>query len=128
VRQLDVEADAEAAAVLAAAVRSLHRARPAAGDHRPARLGEELSRRACRLIRRRTVDDAGGAEDRDRRPVDPLDRLEPLVELLRDAGGVLAQRRLILVRLGEKLAVLHYRPPSGCVASMPITRSAASPR
>ena len=41
VRQLDVEADREAAAFLRAAVRRLHDAPPAAGDDRPAGLGEE---------------------------------------------------------------------------------------
>ena len=63
-------------------------------------------------------------------PVDPLDRLEPAVELLRDLRGVLAQLVLVLMRLVEKLPVLHgYRPPPlGRVASIPITSSAASPR
>ena len=41
VRELDVEADREPAALLAAAVRGLHHARAAAGDDGEARLGEE---------------------------------------------------------------------------------------
>jgi hypothetical protein len=51
VRQVDVEADREAAPVLRPAVRRLHHAGAAAGDHRPAGLGEEATRRSRGLVR-----------------------------------------------------------------------------
>ena len=50
VRQLDVEPDREAAALLRAAVRALHHAAAAAGDHRPAVLAEPPADRAGVLV------------------------------------------------------------------------------
>src|SRR5205807_2203244 len=54
--------------------------------------------------------------------------LEPLVELVGDQRGVLAQLVERLVRLVEDLPVFHHRAPFGRVASMPITSRAARPR
>src|SRR3954453_11576732 len=125
--KVDVEADAEPAAFLAASVRGFHDTWAATGDHRPALLTEELRRRTRGGIRRRALADAGRAEDGNRRPVDPLDRLEPFVELLGDARGVLAELVLVLMRLVEELAVFHQSAPLGRVASIPSTSSAASP-
>ena len=74
VRQLDVEADREAAALAAAAVRRLHHAGAAARDDcpaRPRRRGVRSSRAS--VVRRRALVHARRAEDRDRGPVDPLD-------------------------------------------------------
>ena len=64
---------------------------------RPAGLAEELRGRARGSYAGEPSRDARRAEDRDRGPVDPLDRLEPLVELLGDARGVLAQLASVLV-------------------------------
>ena len=71
VRELDVEADREPAALARAAVRALHHARAAAGDDRPAALGEAAADGARRLVRRMALADPRRAEDRHRRPVDP---------------------------------------------------------
>ena len=114
---------------LAAAVRRLHHARPAAGHDRPAGLGEEPPRRARRGVRRIVLADPRRAEDRHRRPVDPLDGLEPRVELRRDPRRLLAQLVGIVMGLIEESPVLHrYKAPFCRVASIPITSSAASPR
>ena len=84
VGQLDVAADREAAALLAAAVRGLHDARAAAGDDRVA-----LPRRAAGRSRAPTRSagspsaDARRAEDRDRR-ADPGERVEAFDELAQD--------------------------------------------
>src|SRR5581483_11736739 len=52
VRQLDVEPDGEAALLLRAAIRSLHHARPAAGDHREAGPRERSADRTCPAVGR----------------------------------------------------------------------------
>ncbi len=58
-RQRDVEADREPAGLLATTVRGLHHSRPAARDDCEARLRERAACRACLLVRRRAVGDAG---------------------------------------------------------------------
>ena len=118
VRQLDVEADREAVAFLRAAVRALHHAAAAAGDDRPAALGEALADRARRLVRRAAFVHARRAEQRDGRPVDQRDLLEAGAEL----GGDLLDRRVDVERrrVVEDLAVVGHRRCCGtCDATMP---------
>ena len=103
VRERDVEADREAAALLAAAVRRLHHARPAAGDDRESRL-RELPRRLARLpVGLAVLPDPGRAEDRDGRPVDLEHLLEAAEELARDDRDVVLQ---VLVRPLEDAPVV----------------------
>src|SRR5207237_7243237 len=81
VRQLDVEADREPAALLRAAVRGLHHPGAASRDDRESSLGEP-ARDVTRLpVGGIVLAHAGGAEDRDGRPADPLDRGEALAKL-----------------------------------------------
>ena len=110
-RQLDVEADGEAAALLAAAVRRLHHAGSAAGHDRPAGLREQLRRRARRLVRTAALGDARRAEERDGRPVDLLHRLEPLEELVRDQLRMASQLGERLMRLEQLPVIVHSIVP-----------------
>ena len=110
VGQLDVAADREAAALLAAAIRGLHDARPAAGDDRVALLREESADLARHRVRRVAGIDPRRAEHRDRR-ADRRQRIEALDELREDsqrAPGVGVQECGSLRRL-EELAVLGHR-------------------
>ena len=88
VRQFDVEADREAAAFLRAAVCGLHHARAAAGHDGEASLGKAPADLAGLLVGGMTFVHPRRAEQRDRRPVDPLDRFESLQELVADPGRV----------------------------------------
>ena len=67
VRQLDVAADRQAAALPAAAVGRLHRARPAAGDDRVAGLGQPAADRPRQLVDRVVGLRPGRPEDGDGR-------------------------------------------------------------
>src|SRR5438046_2203995 len=88
VRQLDVEADREPAALARAAVRGLHHSGPATRDDGEARLGEALPHLARLPVGRVLLVDPGRAEDGDPGPADPLDRGEALEELVRDPRDV----------------------------------------
>ena len=102
VRERDVEADAETAAVLAAAVRGLHHAGAAARDDREAGLGEEPRRLPRLAVRIGVLADPRRPEDRDGRPVDLEHLLEAAEELGRDHGDVVRQ---VVVRPLEDAAV-----------------------
>ena len=93
----------EPAALLAAAVRRLHHARPAAGDDREAGLAEAVRRLAGEPVGVALRDDAGRAEDRHRGPVDLEHLLEAAEELARDDRDVVLQ---VLVRPLEHAAVV----------------------
>ncbi len=108
-RKLDVEADREPAGVACAAVRGLHHAGAAAGDDREAGLSEQPADLARLGVDRVVLPDARGAEDRDRRPVDSLDGLEPFEELLADAFGVADE---VAVTALEQASVFHQRSPA----------------
>ena len=88
VRELDVEADREPTAFLRATVRGLHHAGPAAGDDPEPGFGEAPTDVAGLFVGRVPFTDASGAEERDRGPVDPLDGLEALQELVADPRRV----------------------------------------
>src|SRR5438067_1362365 len=103
-RQLDVEADREPAALARAAVRGLHHARPAARDDGEPRLGEALPHLARLPVGRVLLVDPGRAEDSDPGPADPLDRGEALEELVRDPRDVPGE---VAVAALEEPAVLH---------------------
>src|SRR5581483_236059 len=105
VRELDVEADGEAAALPRTAVGRLHYAWPAPGDDREAGLGEAPRHAARGLVRRVALPDARGAEDRHRRPVDPGNGLEACEKLLPDPHGVGTE--VAVVAALEKATVLH---------------------
>ena len=112
VRQLDVEADGEPAALLAAAVPGLHHARAAAGDDREALLREEARRLARGFVGLAARLHPGRAEEGHGRPVDPLDRLEAAQELVPD-----------------RVEVLFLDAQCGTwVAAIPSTSAAARPR
>ena len=125
VRQLDPEADREPAALAAAAVRRLHHARPAAGDDRPARLGEEARRLAGELVGPRLL--AAPAPSRSTRPPGRSifsTRSKPV----RNSSPISfeAPRRYSSAVVGlEKLAILHQNVPLCRVASTHATRPAA---
>ena len=104
VRQLDVEADREAAGLPRAAVRGLHHAGAAAGDDREARLREPPARHPRIRVGRVVLPHPRRAEDRYRRPVDSLDRLEALVELLRDPRDVAGEVAVLAL---EEPPVFH---------------------
>ncbi len=106
VRQLDVEADREPAALARAAVGGLHHARPAAGDDGEAGQRQQPPDLARLRVGRVVLANARRAEDRDRRPVDPRDGDEPLAELVRDPLDVLGEVPFPPV---EDLAVLHLK-------------------
>ena len=91
VRQLDVEADREPAALARAPVRRLHHARPAAGHDREPGLGEPPRDVPGLRVGGVILGHPRGAEDRHRRPADPLDGLEALAELARDPRDVLGE-------------------------------------
>ena len=116
VRELDVEADGEPAALARAAVRGLHAARAAAGHDRPALLGEEARDLAGRVVRRMPLADAGRAEHRHGRVGDLRDGLEALEELVRDARDAAAVAVLPL----EKFPVVHRS-----MVARPTTRGAS---
>ena len=80
VRQLDVAADREAAGLEAATVRCGHHARPTAGDHREACLGEETAELSRLLVDGFAFGHPCGAEHRHGRP-DAGERVEPFHEL-----------------------------------------------
>src|SRR6185436_7634008 len=127
VRQLDVEADRESAPFLHSAVGRLHHARPAAGDHRPARLAETAPDLAGVTIGLGVLAHARGAEDRDRGSVDPVHGREAGPELPGDREDVLGERAL--VGREEPLVVCQRsRSGSTCVAFMPSTSRIASPK
>jgi hypothetical protein len=104
VRQHDVEADREAAALFRAAVRRLHHAGPTARDHRPARLGEEASGLSCGDVGGVVLPDACRAEERHGGRRDPLHRLEAALELARDLNDALVE---VAVDALEDAAVVH---------------------
>src|SRR5581483_10998369 len=126
VRQLDVEADGQAAALAAAAVCRLHDARPSTGDDGPACLGEQPAGRARRVVRERALVHARRPEDRHRRPVEPVNRLEAGEELVRDRLRVRAQLLDRLVRLQHPAVGVHSIP-FGLVARRPSTIAPAMP-
>src|SRR5205085_4861745 len=106
VRELDVEAHGEAAALLRTAIRRLHHAGPAARDYGPAALAEPPRHLARLPVRRRVLADAGRAEEGHRRAVDLRDDLEAVPELVadpRDVGLDVAGQR------GEQTAVVSAR-------------------
>ena len=112
VRQLDVEADREAAAFLRAAVRGLHHAGPAPGDHRPTRLREEATGLARGMVSGVVLSNPRGTEERDGGRRDPLHRLEAALELARDldtlswrSPSVLSRIRLSSISLKVALDV-----------------------
>ena len=88
VRKLDVEADRKPAAFLGAAIRGLHYAGAATRDDRKAGLGEAPADIARLFVGRMAFADARRAEEGDGRPVDPLDRFEPLQEFVADTRRV----------------------------------------
>ena len=96
VRQLDVEADREPAALLRAAVRSLHHAAAAAGDDRPAALAEPPADRARRLVRLLSV--ATRAEPNSATAGRSISR--DLLEARAELGGDLRDRRVDVERAG----------------------------
>ncbi len=83
-RQLDVAADRLAAGLRRALVRGLHDARPAAGDHGEAALGQAPRGLLRRSVHRLVRQDARAAEDADRR-AEVRQGVEPLDELAHDA-------------------------------------------
>ena len=103
VRKADVEADRDAAGLLRATVRGLHRARPAARHDREARLGEQPTDRPRRLVDRVALADARGSEDGDAGPSDGGDGAKAGAELLRDR----LDRRLDLGIPLEQAAIFH---------------------
>ena len=103
-RELDAEADREAAAFLRAAVRGLHHAGAAARDHCPA-VRRELVRDLARGdVGRVVLGDTCGAEDRDGRDVDLRQEREALLELEPDPADRLRSQTLVGVEEG---AVVH---------------------
>jgi anti-anti-sigma factor len=88
VRELDVEADREAAGLLCSAVRRLHQPRPASGHHREPFPGETRSDLGGERAPAIGLGEPGGAEDRDGRPIDASHGLESGAELLGDLGDV----------------------------------------
>ena len=126
VRKHDVEADGEAAAFLAAAVRSFHHSGAAARDDAPAGLAEAPAGRARVLVGLASLVDTRRAEQRDRRPVDQRDLLEAGAELLRDLRDRRVDGRRALV---EDLRVVGHKRCCGLyVAIMPRISIAAVPK
>jgi hypothetical protein len=82
--QLDVAADRQPAALTAAAVGRLHRARSAAGDHGVARLSQLPADHPGQLVQIGSLRRPGRAEDRDR-PADRRQGVEAVDELGLDA-------------------------------------------
>ena len=111
VRQLDVEADGDAAGVLRAAVRRLHGARAPARDDREAGLRKLPADLTRLLVLGARLGDPRGAEDGHGGSPDPVDCLEALLELLGDQvdlGG-----EVVLAPLQDPPvfhAVRHRRP------------------
>src|SRR4029079_8655275 len=80
-----VEPARGAAPLARTAFRPLHHAGAAAGDDREPRLCQQPADLAGLGVDGILLSDPRRAEDGDRRPVDPLDGLEPFEELLADA-------------------------------------------
>jgi hypothetical protein len=110
VRELDVEADGEAAGLLGAAVGRLHHARPAAGDDGEARLSQEPPALARLLVVVVPGRDPRRAEHGRGRPRDPVDGLEAAQQLLRDQLDV---RRVVVGLVLEDAAVDGHRLRGG---------------
>ena len=143
VRELDVEAHGQAATLFRATVRRLHDTGTAAGDDGPPTLCEAARDVPCLFVGRLSLAHACGAEDRDRRTVDLVDRFEPHAKFLRDALDVILDLRSRLVGREDALVLHATRPryvrisigplpiPSPqklcgtCVACMPKTSAAA---
>jgi hypothetical protein len=102
--QIDREPDREAARLLGAAVRRLHHARAAAGDHGEAGLREQAADVLGEAVDVAPRLDPRRPEDGDTGPVDLVDRLEARAELFRDREDV--PRQVPVVSL-EDAPVLH---------------------
>ena len=124
VREVDVEADREAAALLGSAVRGLHHTRAAAGDHGPARLREESPRGARGFVRGMPLVHARRAEERDHGERNLRDGLEAHLELARDLEHA---RVDVPVDAFEDAAVVHHSVRSMCVKCIATARKTASP-
>jgi hypothetical protein len=112
VRQRDVEADRQAAALFRAPVAGLHHAAAPAGDHRPTALAKQASRLARRRVRGMVLADPRRAEHRDGRTVDQGDTLEALAELVRDHLDLALE--IVWPRF-EEPAVVHQKSRGTCV-------------
>src|SRR5215213_5225283 len=121
VRKLDVEADREPAALLGASVRRFHHPRPASRHDREPGRGKPPGHVASGLIPAMLLADARGAEDRHRRPVDPVDRLEAGAELGGDPLDV-ALEVLVLAPLVEDASVFQ-----GLDAALDVRRAHRDP-
>ena len=117
VRELDVEPDRLAAALLGAAVGRLHHTGAAPGHDREARFGEEPAGLDRGPIRRMLLAHARGAEDRDRGLGDACDGEEALEEApfranLLDLRRPAAPARCVDHLLARRPAVEEEAPPA----------------
>ena len=107
-RELDVEAHGEPATLFRAAVRRLHDTGTTAGDDGPPTLCEAARDVPCLFVGRLSLAHACGAEDRDRRTVDLVDRFESHAKFLRDALDVILDLSGGLVRREDAL-IFHLK-------------------
>ena len=127
VRQLDVEADGDAARLLGAAVGRFHDARTAAGDNGEAGVDGKSSETPRVLVPGVALRRARRAEDRHARHADRLDGEEALAKLVGDHCDVLLDVRIAAL---EDPGVFggHQRRSCGTwVAAMASTRTADRP-
>ena len=114
VRELDVEPDRDAAALLGAAVRGLHDPGAAAGDDREVGPGEPARGLARRLVGGVALADPRRAEDRDGRAREVADGLEPsenssAIRITRSRSATSSLERIRSSSTARIVALLHRR-------------------